>query len=317
MKKITISKFLYGMVGVLIAVYVCWFIASHIFRRKPEYFTPGGAQEQLASKNTEVAPVSDEPKSKEALKYLSDKDKLPPLVLDTGRVERPYLVDPINSLDDYEYNLVFQNEGSRELSTETKNALTSAYPMDWAAMPPSAAVFQAGKSEMFNAPPTAQIPTDTYKAIEDASLMPPDMDALEDEEQKILATYAPKHAGDLTTYDVEDAKELIHKIYNARDQVPEISEQGNNVFQILGVQPKHPKFTYEDEPAPSVGGQMYSNPKAFDVIAVPQAPADTSAALDPFYEARNSVRNTRTDYTKWTPGLERMFAPTYEHRDWS
>jgi hypothetical protein len=316
--KVVTKKLLTGIAiatAIAIAVFLYWVFSP---TSKPEgfYARPGGAQEQLASATTSVAPASDIPKTKQELAYLNDTTGLPPLVLDNSRIERPYLTDPINSLDDYEYNLIFQNEGSREMSDQIKNSLTSEYPFDWSELPPSAAEFQSGKSAMYQAAPTGHIPSDTYKAIEAASLQPPDMDAIEDEERKILATYVPKHAGDLTTYNVEDAKELIHKIYDAKGLKPEVVEQGNNVYQVVYTSPKDPKIEYEDDPSPSVGGQMYSNPKAFDVISVPQAPSDTSAALDPFYEPRNSVRTSRNDYTKWTPGLERMFAPTYEHKKW-
>ena len=302
-----LSKFIFGIAGILIAVFVYWMIWRSIWGRRERF-------ENLASAKTEVSPVSDIPKTREQLEYLFEKNKLPSLVLDSGRIERPYLTNPINSLDDYEYNLVFQNEGSRELSQQTKNALTSAYPFDWSKLPPSAAEFQAGASDMEQARPTGPIPSDTYKAIEAASLQPPDMDAVEEEERKILATYVPKHAGNLKTYDVEDAKELIHKIYDAKGLKPEIVEQENNVYQVVYTTPKNPKIEYEDDSYDT--NQMYSNPKAFDVIAVPGAAADTSAALDPFYEPRNSVRTTRNDYTRWTPGLERQFAPTYEKRNW-
>jgi len=308
--KLNYTKLIFAIVGILVAVYVYWLIWKNIRPRFYDRF------EDLASAQTQVAPVSDIPKTKKELEYLFDKGNLPNQVLDSRRVERPYLTNPINSLDDYEYNLVFQNEGSRELSQETKNVLTSAYPFDWSVHPPASAVFQAGQSDLYQAKPTDPIPTDTYKAIEAASLQPPDMDKVEEEERKILATYAPKHAGDLKTYNIEDAKELIHKIYDAKGLKPEVVESQDNVYQVVYTTPKDPKIIYEDDPEPSVGGQMYSNPRSFDVIAVPGAVADTSAALDPFYEPRNNVRVSRTDYTRWTPGLERQFAPTYEKKEW-
>ena len=313
--KASTKKLLVGVFILAIAVFLYWIFSPY---RESEgfYARPGGAQEQLASRATTIAPASDTPKTNEELAYLYNAKDLPSYVLEDSRIERPYLTGPINSLDDYEYNLVFQNEGSREMTQNVKNALTSEYPFDWARLPPSAAGFQSGKSAMYQAAPTPHIPSDTYKAIEAASLQPPDMDAVEEEERKILATYIPKHAGDLTTYNVEDAKELIHKIYDAKGLTPEVVEKGNNVYEVVYTTPKNPKIEYEDDVSPSVGGQMYSNPRAFDVIPVPQAPSDTSAALDPFYEPRNSVRNARNDYTKWTPGLERMFAPSAPNNKW-
>jgi hypothetical protein len=52
------------------------------------------------------------------------------------------------------------------------------------------------------------------------------------------------------------------------------------------------------------------------VIEVPQTVNDLAAGLDPFFEPRTSTRYNRNDYTKWTPGLERSFAPTFPIKEW-
>jgi hypothetical protein len=52
------------------------------------------------------------------------------------------------------------------------------------------------------------------------------------------------------------------------------------------------------------------------VIEVPYTVTDVSAGLDPFFQSRNRVRDGKYDYTEWTPGLERMFAPTYPLKSW-
>ena len=54
-----------------------------------------------------------------------------------------------------------------------------------------------------------------------------------------------------------------------------------------------------------------------DVIEVPYTASDLAAGLDPFFQPRNSVRDGKYDYTQWTPGLERMFAPTYPVKEWN
>ena len=53
-----------------------------------------------------------------------------------------------------------------------------------------------------------------------------------------------------------------------------------------------------------------------EVIEVPYTASDVAAGLDPFFEPRSSVRDGKFDYTQWTPGLERMFAPTYPIKEW-
>jgi hypothetical protein len=53
-----------------------------------------------------------------------------------------------------------------------------------------------------------------------------------------------------------------------------------------------------------------------EVIEVPYTASDIAAGLDPFFQPRNSTRDGKFDYYKWTPGLERMFAPTYPIKEW-
>jgi len=270
-----------------------------------------------------------------------------PLVVD--QVVNPYTTQAIRSADDYEINMVFQNESDRELSTGLRNKLMSQYPMDWASQPPSSAMFQKGQREMFQNQQQTQNPqwylgqqvTDSsgnpvnledkpvdavtgpldasgnpYNFIEDNAIMPPDTLAVEQHEKKILQTYQPKHAGDLTTYNVDDAMELIRKIYDQKGEVPQVVRKKNNVYEVVGTRKKNEQIVYEEtdqeapasmEPMPTVGE---------NVTVVPQAAKDADAALDPFYNTDSSTHQGRWNYRSWTPGLERMFPPTEPRQNW-
>lgn len=270
-----------------------------------------------------------------------------PLVVD--QVVNPYTTQAIRSADDYEINMVFQNESDRELSTGLRNKLMSQYPMDWASQPPSSAIFQKGQREMFQNQQQTQNPqwylgqqvTDSsgnpvnledkpvdavtgpldasgnpYNFIEDNAIMPPDTLAVEQHEKKILQTYQPKHAGDLTTYNVDDAMELIRKIYDQKGEVPQVVRKKNNVYEVVGTRKKNEQIVYEEtdqeapasmEPMPTVGE---------NVTVVPQAAKDADAALDPFYNTDSSTHQGRWNYRSWTPGLERMFPPTEPRQNW-
>ena len=270
-----------------------------------------------------------------------------PLVVD--QVVNPYTTQAIRSADDYEINMVFQNESDRELSTGLRNKLMSQYPMDWASQPPSSAIFQKGQREMFQNQQQTQNPqwylgqqvTDSsgnpvnledkpvdavtgpldasgnpYNFIEDNAIMPPDTLAVEQHEKKILQTYQPKHAGDLTTYNVDDAMELIRKIYDQKGEVPQVVRKKNNVYEVVGTRKKNEQIVYEEtdqeapasmEPMPTVGE---------NVTVVPQAAKDADAALDPFYNTDSSTHQGRWNYRSWTPGLERMFPPTEPRKNW-
>ena len=60
----------------------------------------------------------------------------------------PYVKQAILDVDDYEYNLVFQNEGDREMTKALQNKLQSQYPMDWSVQPPSSVHFETGKKRL-------------------------------------------------------------------------------------------------------------------------------------------------------------------------
>lgn len=235
-------------------------------------------------------------------------------------VEKPYVTRPINDVDDYEYNLVFRNEGDRELSKAVVNKLTAQYPLDWSGLPPSAMGFQEGfkqQQEAYaNAPPVRQ-GFNPYKEIEGASLTPPDTRAVEMEERKILSTYVSKPPVPPAEYNIEDAKQLIDKIYDKRNLIADVKVRENNVYEIIGTRRKDEKIVYEDEEseAPVVGteGQAIA---LEDQITIPQRATDVAAGLDPFYSPNAKTRTGRWDYMRWTPGLERMFAPTYPTQDW-
>jgi hypothetical protein len=56
-----------------------------------------------------------------------------------------------------------------------------------------------------------------------------------------------------------------------------------------------------------------------NTLTVPQAAADAAAstsAVDPFFESGTKGSQGRWNYRQWTPGLERMFAPTEAKAQW-
>ncbi len=237
------------------------------------------------------------------------------------RIEAPYVQNPIYSIDDYEYNLVFQNENDKELSKSEINRLTAQYPLDWSIQPPNSAVFQKGVSEMRQRQDAAKYQeafedknTNPYKEVDGSNMTPPDTRAVEMEERKILQTYKPQKADSLTTYDLEDARDLIQKIYKAKGLIPEVVEKENNVYEIVGTRKIGEKIQFEDEPAQASSAPVAAAGEG--TITVPPTAVDLSVGLDPFYTPTDTERTGRWDYNKWTPGLERTFAPTYATEKW-
>jgi predicted DNA-binding protein YlxM (UPF0122 family) len=237
------------------------------------------------------------------------------VILDTSTA--PYLNKPINSVDDYEMNLVFENENHRGITKDLRNKLMSQYPMDWSTQPASSAYFSKGQKESFE----NKMPLDlsmneiVYKNVSGTNLQPPDTDAVEKQERKILQTYQPKNADDLNTYNIEDARELIKKIYDARGLVPEVEHaKDSNVYTVVATRKKGEKIQYEDDLGDATAEESTDNME--NVTVVPQAATDILKESDPFYDTHKKTRMDKWDYTKYTPELERMFAPTYPRNQW-
>ena len=245
------------------------------------------------------------------------KDKV---VLDTSYTGVvPYSTEPINSIDQYELEAVFQNEGDRELKQQQINQMTRRYPLDWTNYPPNSSKFQSEQAkyiEGFSSDSSAIDLDKPYEAIGIGNLTPPDTLATEKEEKRILSTYAPKKANDLKTYDVDDAQELIERIYKPKGLIPTVQRKDGNVFEIVSTRSVKNKIEYEDE-LPTANWSSTSTGSVGDTkIEIPAVATETAAGLDPFYEPTTSTRSDRSDYMKWTPGLERMYAPTYPTTDW-
>ena len=229
-----------------------------------------------------------------------------------------YLTRQVSNLDDYEYNLIFQNEGDREVSKGLINKLKSQYPMDWSVQPPSSSFFQQGLQKMteaFNDTPVTNNGVDPYRDISNDALIPPDTTQQEMEERKIIQTYKPKESGDLISYSIEEAEKLIKKIYDAKGLIPVVKRQKDNVYEVVGTRRKDEKIVYEDEEAPAQQAPLTAAGEG--VIDIPAAAVDTAAGLDPFYSTAPASHMPRWDYQRFTPGLERMFAPSKPLQNWS
>ncbi len=237
--------------------------------------------------------------------------------------DKPYVTRPVDDVDDYEYNFVFQNEGDREMSKAQLNKLTAQYPLDWSGLPPSAMRFQEGftqQQKAYEKAPPVPAGVNPYKEIDGSNMTPPDTSAIEAEERKILQQYIPVDASAPTEYKLEDANELIRKIYDKKDLIPDVVNRQPNVYEIVGTRRKDEKIVYEDDgpqetEAPTNGTEAIEM-AAENTISIPQKTTDINAGLDPYYTPNTKTRTGRWDYMRWTPGLERMFAPTYPTKDW-
>jgi len=233
---------------------------------------------------------------------------------DVSEPEKPYLLNIDKGTDNYELANVFQNQGSKTASRKQISEAMARYPMDWAAQGPGSQYFQDNQiqfekyiAEKFNNPPS----TTMYKEIE-GDMIPPDRDAMEEEERKILQTYKPECSKGLLQYSVDDVKSLVDRVFTKKGLIPVIekSKQGENIWEITEVKEKNPHIVWEDELEQETQRQRMDK-RGEEVIEVPYTASDLAAGMDPFLQARNLVRDSKYDYYDGSENLDRMYQPTY------
>jgi hypothetical protein len=254
---------------------------------------------------------------------IKDVSKNEVVVYQDGGETAPYATTPIMNVDDYEYSMVFQNEGDRAITKAQRDRLMSQYPLDWSTQPPSSAQFQKGveafENEQTEKLRKPEFTTDLYKEVDGSNMVPPDNWQLEAKEREILATYKPKDPESLKTYDADDAKEIIKKIYDAKGEVAQYMEERPGVFVILDTYKKNREVEWEDDvnkPEQAAATVDANQRVGENTIVVPPAAYEYSSGLDPFFTPGAKTRDGRWDYTSWTPGLERAFAPTEARLNW-
>lgn len=235
--------------------------------------------------------------------------------------ENPYAMNTIDSVDDYEVSAVYHNQGSREASKKEINDAMTRYPLDWSAQGHGSQYFQENKEIFLKKQHNIPQPESYYKDTNTDMLLP-DHSSLDEEERKILQTYKPESSKGLLQYSVDDVTGLLTKIYDKKGLIPiiEKSKQGENIWEIIEVKEKNPKITWEDETETIIQEHNEQrermDKRGEDMISIPYTASDVAAGLDPFFQASPSTRIAKTDYTSFTPGLERMFAPTYPVKSW-
>jgi hypothetical protein len=262
---------------------------------------------------------------KKAADAAASHKKKDEIVFDSEMNPPPYSLDPINSVDDYEYNLIFKGEGDKAITKASRDVLMSSYPKDWSTHPPSSELFQQGLASFKEGFQTPRIPQkgNPYKEMDGSNMTPPDSKAAEDAERDVLATYVPKKPGELTTYDLEDAEEIVKRIYSAKGLIPDVKRMDNNVISVIGTRKVNEPVLYEDEYVDASGAGAPTGSGAVKeagegTVDVP-VNMQTLGPKDPFFTPVSQEARTRSekwDYTSWTPGLERMFAPTEPQAKW-
>ena len=248
-------------------------------------------------------------------------------VLDNSPTEQEtYARTPIDKLDDYEYSRVFESESPMRnaLTDKTKSDLMNKHTLDWANLPFNSEErskqendFVAGREEDgFRDPATGVF----FKTIDGKNIAPPDMDAAKEREQKLLSAYKPT---DVSTHVVDDEMKKVAQIVNAaykNDQwEPVVTKVGEYQWEVSELRPKPRKEQYEDEKTRDLSLAQERG----ETMQPPTISIDDRMRDDPYFDKSgvgdkdNKKFWKYEDFTKWTPDLERMFAPTLPNKEWN
>ncbi len=221
--------------------------------------------------------------------------------------ENVYPAQP--DMDEYEVSAVFQNQGSREATQQQINDAMTRYPLDWSVQGPNSQYFQENQIQYTKDVNYAAQPA-PYSNQGMESAVP---ESTEEEERKILQTYQPKSSKDLLTYSVDDVKNLLDKVYDKKGLIPVIhkSKQGENIWEVTEVKEKNPTIVWEDDT------EKVMRQRGEETIEVPYPASDLAAGMNPFMAARQRVGNSRNENPQWTPGVDRMFTPSYPIPAWN
>ena len=230
---------------------------------------------------------------------------------------------PINKLDDYEYSRIFQNENSPRgaLSKTTINSLMAKNQWDWAKLPFNSEVrtkaeneFVAGREDIaFREPKTGVY----FKAVEGFAVNPPDIGGLEQQEKAVLEPFKASKSENLLKHDLEDVASLVKKMYaDDPNWEPVIEKVNEHEYRVSELRPKLKKETYAGEEEQTIE-RAKGNGKIQAQVTV------EGGNNDPYFDKTGVIdySNDRfwdyKDFKKWTPGLERMFAPTLDTTSWN
>ena len=247
-------------------------------------------------------------------------------VLDFDNNEQTYAKTEIDKLDDYEYTRVFESEqGIRSpITPESKSVGMNKHVLDWANLPNNAEAraakedeFVSGRAEKgFRDPVTGVF----FENMEGKNIGVPDMDAVKAREEKLLSAYKPS---DISTHTVDNEMKTVAQIVNAaykndKNWEPVVTRISDFQWEVTELRPKARIEKYEDEKTKNLALAEERG----EALPPPSISIDDRNRDDPYFDKsgvgdRNNNKYWKyEDFRQWTPGLERMFAPTMTTKDW-
>ena len=248
-------------------------------------------------------------------------------VVTESDVDRPWDQSPINSVEDYDRTNVYENErNSRHgaMSTAVINDLSNKYRMDWAQLPFNSEakaaqedVFVAGRLDnVYREPKSGTF----FKNMMGDGLFPPNTDEREQNERRMLNSYAPpKVAKNVEEEETSMIGNLVKKLFGSnKEYEPVVEKTGDNNWAITELRPTPRKETWADA---DQGTSIDSAVRAGWVPPQASMQIFDHGTSDPYFAKQGVTDGDKSffrysDFNRWMPSVERQFAPSLPTRNW-
>jgi hypothetical protein len=220
--------------------------------------------------------------------------------------EQTYAKTPIYKVDDYEFSRVFgyERNGHMIVPRQNFNMILNDRTFDWS-----------------NKPLTSDERRDKYKGLQEGF-------SADGELRAVIATSAADDADEKECHkesrEFKEVKALVKKAYANDDSFePVITKVGPNQWEVAELKPKRKHGNYE-APIPEHDRVVNTAEDNVDIRFRFRETEDIKSAIDPYYPAEGQlgwdserVNHSNDPFLGVVPNMDRMFGPTFDHKDWT
>lgn len=244
------------------------------------------------------------------------------IMRDEDRNEQTYAKTPIYKVDDYEFSRIFgfERNGRMEVPRQEQNLIINQRQFDWPDKPYSSDERRAKYKELHEG--FAGEMTD-LKAVVMA----------EPSAQDLVLEATQRYGEGRREREVEidseckisreerEVADLVAKAYGGdKDYEPVVTKVGPHNWEVNELKPLHRKQPYE-QIDPANNRVVDTGNDATDIAFEYREKETVNSAIDPYFTGDLPSYSAKSDkmtdpYRGPVPGLERMFGPTFDQKNW-
>ena len=244
-----------------------------------------------------------------------------PIMRDEDQNEQTYAKTPIYKVDDYEFSRIFGYErgGHMEVPRQEQNLIINQRQFDWPDKPYSSDERRAKYKEL-------------HEGFDGEAKDLKAMVLAEPSPQDLVREATQRHGEHRREREVEieskcrlsreevEVADLVAKAYEADpDYEPVVTKVGPHNWEVNELKPLRRKQPYE-KMDPANNRVVDTANDATDIAFEYREKETVDSAIDPYFTGdlpSYSAKSNKADpYNGPVPGLERMFGPTFDQKNW-